>query len=381
MVISQGEIWWADLPAPAGSGPGFRRSVAVVQSDALNQSRISTVVCVPLTSNLKWAIAPGNVSLSARVTGLPKDSVANVSQVISLDKSLLTERVGKLPRPKLELLFWGSIWFWAGRNLSQQIHVSIPASLNSMIRRGGQIVNIPGKLVDILTDQARSRLYILRQDIDTVLVYDAATLQRIAFLRTGNTPTQMAFSADQKYLIVGNDNSQLANVFDLDTLSVSAPIFFPGGHSPRSIGVAQNGIYALSRLQVEPPTCTPEISGAAILDHVDFANRTADTPCTLSAGPNRSIYQNGLPSTDGVLTSTPANDYLLLALADGNVIEYDDSVQSWVASRSDFTGLGGAYAALSKNLFWPVRTSSMGRLCRWVNRSQRLTGRLPASGC
>lgn len=107
MVISQGEIWWADLSALTGSGPGFRRPVAVVQGDALNQSRISTVVCVPLTSNLKWALAPGNVSLSARVAGLPKDSVANVSQVISLDKSLLTERIGKLPRAKLELLFSG----------------------------------------------------------------------------------------------------------------------------------------------------------------------------------------------------------------------------------------------------------------------------------
>ncbi|MGA9643384.1 MAG: type II toxin-antitoxin system PemK/MazF family toxin [Terriglobales bacterium] len=107
MVISQGEIWWADLPAPTGSGPGFRRPVAVVQGDALNQSRISTVVCVPLTSNLKWALAPGNVSLSARVTGLPKNSVANVSQLVSLDQSLLTERVGTLPRSKLELLLSG----------------------------------------------------------------------------------------------------------------------------------------------------------------------------------------------------------------------------------------------------------------------------------
>ena len=108
--------------------------------------------------------------------------------------------------------------------------VNLPAPLRLLINtrdfnQRGQIVNIPGKLVDILTDQARSRLYILRQDIDTVLVYDAATLQRIAFLRTGNTPTQMAFSADQKYLIVGNDNSQIANVFDLDTLSVSRTHF------------------------------------------------------------------------------------------------------------------------------------------------------------
>jgi mRNA interferase MazF len=107
VVISQGEIWWADLPEPTGSGPGFRRPVAVVQSDALNQSRIATVVCVPLTSNLKWGLAPGNATLSARVTGLPRDSVANVSQIVSLDKALFTERVSKLPRPKLELLFSG----------------------------------------------------------------------------------------------------------------------------------------------------------------------------------------------------------------------------------------------------------------------------------
>jgi mRNA interferase MazF len=107
VVISQGEIWWADLPAPSGSGPGFRRPVVIVQGDALNQSRIATAICVPLTSNLKWALAPGNVSLSARLTGLPKDSVANVSQIISLHKSLLNERVSKLPRPKLELLFSG----------------------------------------------------------------------------------------------------------------------------------------------------------------------------------------------------------------------------------------------------------------------------------
>jgi mRNA interferase MazF len=107
MVISQGEVWWADLPAPVGSGPGFRRPVVVVQGDALNRSRIATVTCVPLTSNLRWENAPGNVPLPARLTGLPKDSVANVSQLLTLDRDLLTERVGKLPRAKLELLFTG----------------------------------------------------------------------------------------------------------------------------------------------------------------------------------------------------------------------------------------------------------------------------------
>ena len=107
MVIAQGEIWWADLPSPTGSGPGFRRPVIVVQGDALNRSRIATTVCVPLTSNLKWSLAPGNLRLSARLTGLPKDSVANVSQIVRVDKDVLTERVGKLSREKLELLLSG----------------------------------------------------------------------------------------------------------------------------------------------------------------------------------------------------------------------------------------------------------------------------------
>lgn len=107
MVISQGEVWWADLPAPTGSEPGFRRPVVVVQSDALNRSRIATVVCVPLTSNLKWAEAPGNVLLAARSTNLPKDSVANVSQIVALDKTILTERIGKLSAAKVELLLSG----------------------------------------------------------------------------------------------------------------------------------------------------------------------------------------------------------------------------------------------------------------------------------
>jgi mRNA interferase MazF len=107
VVIAQGEIWWAELPAPAGSEPGFRRPVVVVQCDAFNRSRISTVVCVPLTSNLKWAAAPGNVSLLARSTGLPKDSVANVSQIVTVDRDFLIQRAGKLPKAKLELLLSG----------------------------------------------------------------------------------------------------------------------------------------------------------------------------------------------------------------------------------------------------------------------------------
>ena len=106
-MISQGEVWWTDLSAPAGSAPGFRRPIVVDQGDSLDRSRIATVVCIPLTSNLKWAEAPGNVFLTRRSSGLPKDSVANVSQVVTIDRALLEERVGKLPRAKLKLILSG----------------------------------------------------------------------------------------------------------------------------------------------------------------------------------------------------------------------------------------------------------------------------------
>ena len=106
-MIAQGDIWWADLSEPAGSGPEFRRPVVVVQSDSFNRSALRTVVCVALTSNLAWADAPGNVRLPARTTGLTRESVANVSQIVTVDRSTLTDRVGQLSRAKLELVLTG----------------------------------------------------------------------------------------------------------------------------------------------------------------------------------------------------------------------------------------------------------------------------------
>lgn len=107
MVVAQGEVWWAELPEPAGSGPGYRRPVIVVQGDALNRSKLGTTVCVPLTSNTRWAKAPGNVLLSPQDTSLARDSVAMVPQLIAIDKGLLVERVGRVPRAKLQLVLTG----------------------------------------------------------------------------------------------------------------------------------------------------------------------------------------------------------------------------------------------------------------------------------
>jgi mRNA interferase MazF len=107
VVIAQGEVRWADLGEPVGSAPGYRRPVVVVQSDSFNRSRISTVVCIPITSNLRLADMPGNVLLAADVTGLSKDSVANVSQPTTVDREQLAEVVGKLPDDKFELILSG----------------------------------------------------------------------------------------------------------------------------------------------------------------------------------------------------------------------------------------------------------------------------------
>ncbi|MGH9888233.1 MAG: type II toxin-antitoxin system PemK/MazF family toxin [bacterium] len=96
MVVRRGEVWWADLEEPRGSAPGFRRPLVVIQSDAFNESRIQTVIAVVVTSNLRLVDAPGNVFLPAKASGLPKDSVANVSQIVTVDREVLSERAASL---------------------------------------------------------------------------------------------------------------------------------------------------------------------------------------------------------------------------------------------------------------------------------------------
>jgi mRNA interferase MazF len=100
--MERGDIWWANLPEPAGSSPGHRRPVLIIQSDAFNRSRINTVVVAVITGNLNLAKAPGNTLLSKRSSGLPKDSVVNVSQILTIDKAFLSEHVNSLSKRKME---------------------------------------------------------------------------------------------------------------------------------------------------------------------------------------------------------------------------------------------------------------------------------------
>lgn len=218
--------------------------------------------------------------------------------------------------------------------------VNIPFSVRLLINtrdfnQRGRILNVPGKIVDLLADRVRSRIYLIRQDRNLVLVYDTSTFSQVAALRTGNTPVGMAITDDQRYLIVGNDNSQLASVFDLETLQPVGPILFPGAY-PRSFAVAHGAIWATVRA-----VATQAVQG---LYRVDFAARVANAP------PSLGIYINEVPPT-AVLPASPSENYVLLAMPDGTVAEWDATVDQWVVSRKDFTALSGAYGVLTDNLF------------------------------
>jgi mRNA interferase MazF len=103
-MVKRGQIWWAELPEPSASEPGYKRPVIIVQADEFNDSRLNTVIVVAITSNLRLSEAPGNVRLKKAQTGLTKDSVANVTQLLTLDKSFLTEQIGQLTSSSLQQL-------------------------------------------------------------------------------------------------------------------------------------------------------------------------------------------------------------------------------------------------------------------------------------
>ena len=187
--------------------------------------------------------------------------------------------------------------------ITSRAGINLPAPVRVLVNtrepeQRGAVFNVPGKLVDILADEVRDRFYVLRQDNNQVLVFNATNFQQIATLRTGNTPTQMALTADYRFLMVANDNSQIANVYDLDLLQQLDPIVFPFGHYPRSIAVSSNAILAAVR-GVSPGLGCPNGVGLHTIDRVDFDTRRAITL------PSLGVYCNDIP-LDTVLAPTPS---------------------------------------------------------------------------
>ncbi len=195
----------------------------------------------------------------------------------------------------------------------------------------GVIHSLPGTIVDFASDPSRGVLYALRQDRNQVIVMDGGTFNTLTTFRTGNTPTKMTFTRDGNYMIVGNDNSQIANVYDLNAMQPSQPIVFPGGQYPRSIAASSSAMFGTARNAGTP---------AGLIDQVDFPNRVASTPSSLG------IYQNSVPS-DSVMVASPSGGSIFTAMSDGTVLLYDDTFNAFEASRKDLTSLGGSYAAIS----------------------------------
>jgi uncharacterized protein (TIGR03437 family) len=210
---------------------------------------------------------------------------------------------------------------------------NLPKSVRVLINtpepdQRGIALDVPGTLVDLLPDPSRDRFFVIRQDLNQVLVYDGTNYNQTAVLRTLNTPTQLAITYDQRWLLVGHNDAQFISVFDLETLESSTPIQMPGGHYPRSVASSANAILVANR--VAGPIHT--------IDRVDMLTRTAIEL------PSLGVYKNSI-SPDTMLVASPSGRSIFAVEADGNVLLYDANADTFTVSRKDFTALSGAYAA------------------------------------
>ncbi len=217
--------------------------------------------------------------------------------------------------------------------------VNIPQPVRVLINnkepdQRGSVINVPGKLVDILADPTKDRYFILRQDRNQVLVFDGANNNQVATLKTANTPTQMAISFDRRYLLIGNDNSWIVNVYDLETLQPTPYVKMPAGHYPRSI--ASSGKSTLVANRVAGPIHT--------IDRIDMATRTGTQLPTLG------VYENNINAST-ILIGTPNGSSIMAAQADGGLMLYNANVDSFTISRKGADKLSGAYAASSFDQF------------------------------
>ena len=198
----------------------------------------------------------------------------------------------------------------------------------------GTSINVPGTLVDILADPSRNRFFVIRQDNNSVLVFDGSSYQQIATLRTGNTPTQLAISFDRRNLLIGSDNAQVIYVYSLDNLQQQPSIAMPQGHYPRSIASAAGATLVASRV------AGPQHK----ISRVDFSSGRATELATLD------VFENNI-NIDTVLIASPNGAKIMGASKDGTTLLFDGNSNSFVAARKDVTTLGGSYAASSFDQF------------------------------
>lgn len=263
-------------------------------------------------------------NIPAGVTVEPTVGVTPATITVSVDPLTFSNTRGTVVR-SMDIISDGSIL----RNSKVRLLIN-----SKEPDQRGTSINVPGTLVDIAADPTRDRFFVIQQDTNSILVFDGTTYQQIATLRTGNTPTQLAFSFDRRFLLVGADNSQVIYVYALDTLQQQPSIQMPSGHYPRSIASAAGTTLVASR-----------VSGPQHkISRVDFLSRKAFELPTLD------VWENNI-NVDTILVASPNGAKIMGASKDGTTLLFDGNSNSFTTSRKDAPALGGAYAASSFDQF------------------------------
>ncbi|MGA3257657.1 MAG: hypothetical protein ABSE35_02165 [Bryobacteraceae bacterium] len=295
----------------------------LVQTGFCNQSNVSQTFTLadPGGNHTDFELTPGPGILVS-----PSSGVTPATITVIADSAAFAGALGTSVVP---------VKISSASAVNQPIPVRVLVS-NPDENQRGTIVNVPGVLSDIVADTSRNRFYITRQDRNKVLVYDGATSKLLTSLRTATTPTGMAMTQDQNYLLVANADSQLVSVFDLNALQPVTPITLTpdGSDFGRSIAVSNSAVLALSK---DGATSNGDV---AVLD---LANKVGISMPTLGPWTNDS----GSVSPKSVLTASPNGADILMAGPDGHVYLYSAAASSFVAARQDYTALSGAYGASS----------------------------------
>jgi uncharacterized protein (TIGR03437 family) len=290
----------------------------------------------PLTATFQIT-DPGNNSTDFQINNTQTGVLVSPSSGRTPATITVTVQPGAIPNPGGTLAVPLTIYSTTAVNATPTVQVMIN---NPDPDQRGTIVNVPGKLVDLLADVARNRFYVLRQDQNQVMIFDGTSYQQLATLRTGTTPTGMSFTNDGKYLLVASTNSQLVKVFDLDSFQAQIPIELPASHYGVSVAQSNVGTFAL----IENDGTGDCASGSACaIDRLDLFSRCAFSPPTLG------IFKNdkSVLTQQSVLSPSPDQNSILVASPNGNVMLYDATHDTFTLSRKDLSTLSGAYAVAS----------------------------------
>ncbi|HLJ47231.1 MAG TPA: hypothetical protein VKU01_14540 [Bryobacteraceae bacterium] len=259
------------------------------------------------------------VSTTAGVTVSPTSGVTPQTVKVTVDPNAFAGQQGTVT---------GSLQITSTQAVNVPNNVRVLINTRQPDQRG-TVVDIPGTLVDLLADPTRDRFYVLRQDTNQVLVYDAAKYTQIATFKTGNVPQGMAITMDGSYLLVANSRSEMMTVIDLDALQLSDPISIQN-YTANSVAVSANAILVAA----------VDFQGKGHIIRINFSARTATQPASLG------VFSNTI-DPNSVVVASPNGASILVAEPSGGVMLYDANADSFIASRQDFKALAGSYAASS----------------------------------